>query len=166
MQPAAGSISSLRRATLPATGGGTINVQSAGGNSVTTGTGTAISLGNGITIGSSNFQAGNVDVNGAAVGVQLTNVTGGTGITGGVIQNTTTAAVDINGGTGSINIASPVPSSIRPVGRFRLSRQPRGGCQRYQLRLHDHQRHRPGHALPGQCRGLDQLHYRGRKPNP
>lgn len=99
-----------------ATGGGIVNVGDAN-NSIATTTGTAINL-NGITIGAGNFEVGVVDVNGGAVGVQLTNVTGGSfNISGGTIQNTTTTAIDINGGTSNVSIdnATIINSAGRSV---------------------------------------------------
>lgn len=108
-----------------ATGGGTINVVSgAGTNAITTNTatGTGVDL-NGITIGAGNIGFATVNVDGAATGIRVTNVTGsGLFISGGTIQNTTTAAVDISGGGSSINFANMTISnsagrSLSVVGR-------------------------------------------------
>ncbi|CAM5482718.1 hypothetical protein MAUB1S_08099 [Mycolicibacterium aubagnense] len=108
-----------------ATGGGTINVVSGAGTdaiTTTTATGTGVDL-NGIIIGAGNIGFATVNVDGAATGIRVTNVTGsGLFISGGTIQNTTTAAVDISGGGSSINFANMTISnsagrSLSVVGR-------------------------------------------------
>jgi hypothetical protein len=88
-----------------ASGGGTVSVTGTG-NTITSGTGTALGL-NGVTIGNSGFVLQSVSANGAAHGIALNNLTGGgtvgvqitgTGTTagsGGTIQNTTGAAVSL-----------------------------------------------------------------------
>ena len=77
-----------------ASGGGTINV-SGTGNTISSTTGTALSLGSVAgTIG-----LDNVSKNGAGTGISLTNTAAGVTISGGTIQNTTTAGVDIDQGS-------------------------------------------------------------------
>jgi hypothetical protein len=88
-----------------ASGGGTVGVTGTG-NTITSGTGTALSL-NGVALGGSGFVLQSVSANGATNGIALTNLTGGgtvgvqitgTGTTtasGGTIQNTTGAAVSL-----------------------------------------------------------------------
>ena len=88
-----------------ASGGGTVGVTGTG-NTITSGTGTALSL-NGVAIGGSGFVLQSVSANGAVNGMALTNLTGGgvvgvqvtgtgsTAASGGTIQNTTGAAVSL-----------------------------------------------------------------------
>ena len=76
------------------------------GNTISSGTGTALSL-NGVAIGSSGFVLQSVSANGGASGIALNNLTGGgtvgvqvtgtgsTAASGGTIQNTTGAAVSL-----------------------------------------------------------------------
>ncbi len=92
-----------------ATGGGTINVVSGAGTDIittTTAAGTGVEL-NGIVIGGGNIGFTTVNVDGAATGVRVTNVTGGSlFIGGGTIQNTTTAAIDISGGSSAVSVSN------------------------------------------------------------
>jgi len=77
-----------------ASGGGTVSVTGTG-NTINSGTGTALSL-NGVAVGSNGFVLQSVSANGAANGIALNNLTGG-GTVG--VQVTGTGSTAASGGT-------------------------------------------------------------------
>jgi hypothetical protein len=97
-------------------GPGTISV-TGDGNTITTGTGTALKLGDatavvagakGATVGAGGIKFDTISVNGAATGISLNNVSGGTLNLGAVdLQGVTTTGVQVSGTLGStLNFAS------------------------------------------------------------
>lgn len=97
-------------------GPGTISV-TGDGNTITTGTGTALKLGDatavvagakGATVGVGGIKFDTISVNGAATGISLNNVSGGTLNLGAVdLQGVTTTGVQVSGTLGStLNFAS------------------------------------------------------------
>ena len=91
-----------------ATGGGTVNVTTAATRTLTTTSGTALSLnGVGGTIGFTDL-----DKNGAGTGINLTNVSAAVTVgTGASIASTTTAGVHIDQGTGAFSYAGTISNS-------------------------------------------------------
>ena len=104
------SLSTGAAAAFSASGGGTLNVTNAG-NSLTTTTGTALDL-NGMTIGGSNVAFNNVTSSGAANGILLNTLTGGSiTVTDGSIANATNRGVDINATANTISIGADVSTT-------------------------------------------------------
>ncbi|WP_217571371.1 hypothetical protein [Mesorhizobium sp. GbtcB19] len=103
--------------TASTTGPGTVSVSGAG-NTITTGTGTALDLAN-ATVGAGGINFDTISSNGAATGVSLDNVSGGTLNLGAVdLQNITSRGVDVSGTLGStlnftsLNIGLNVANAI------------------------------------------------------
>ncbi|WP_179295984.1 S-layer family protein [Mesorhizobium sp. WSM4312] len=83
-----------------ASGGGTVSV-SGTGNTITTGTGTALDL-DGVTIAAAGINFDTISSNGAATGISLNDVNGGSLDLGAVnLQGITSRGVDISGALGS-----------------------------------------------------------------
>ncbi|BCG69817.1 hypothetical protein MesoLj113a_09750 [Mesorhizobium sp. 113-1-2] len=81
-------------------GAGTVSVSGIG-NTITTGTGTALDL-DGATVGAGGINFDSISVNGAATGISLNNVSGGTLSLGAVdLEGITSRGVDISGTLGS-----------------------------------------------------------------